>query len=521
MTNPLIRRALISVSDKSGLIPLAEQLSASGVQIIATGGTALLLSQHGIPIIAVPDYTGFPEIMGGRVKTLHPKIYAGLLRRPGIDESVLEAHDIEPIDLVVVNLYPFQNTVAEPNCSFEQAIENIDIGGPSMLRAAAKNHIAVTVVVDPADYAAVGAAIQKTGATDLATRRELAKKAFAHTAAYDQAIYNYLNRDANEHPTFPTNFQPSFQKKMDLRYGENPHQAAALYTTTPAIPHTLANAELLQGKPLSFNNLLDSDAALNCVRALDANKAGCAIIKHATPCGVAQADTLLQAYQHALMADPTSAFGGIIATNQVLDVETAQAILSQQFVEVILAPAIDPHALKLLSAKSLWRILACGLRPEKTSALVLRSINGGLLVQQEDQDELQRNQLIVPTQRQPTPAEWEDLFFAWKVVQFVKSNAIVYAKNQTTLGIGGGQTSRVFSAEIAVLKAQQMNLSLNGAVAASDAFFPFADGLEVLAKAGIRAVIHPGGSKRDDEVIAAADKYDIAMVLTGIRHFRH
>lgn len=493
---------------------MAQALSARGIQILATGGTAALLRQHGIPLTTVSDYTGFPEILDGRVKTLHPKIYAGLLRRPGLDEAVLDAQQIEPIDLLVVNLYPFQET---------KTIEQIDIGGPAMLRAAAKNHIAVTVIVDPTDYEAVLNQIKTQGHTTLDTRRYLAKKVFAHTAAYDQAIFNYFNQpdQAPSETLFPDHYQPLFNKKMDLRYGENPHQAAAWYETVPAIAHTLAQAQLLQGKPLSYNNLLDSDAAWECVRALDSRRPACAIIKHNTPCGVAQADTVLQAYQQALTADPTSAFGGIIAFNQPLDADTAAAIIHQQFVEVLLAPSVTHDALQLLKAKPLWRILACTAHQEQSAGFSLRSISGGLLVQQADEKTVDRSHFSVPTQRQPSAQEWLDLEFAWTVVRWVKSNAIVTAKNQTTLGIGGGQTSRVFSAEIAVLKARQMNLSLSGAVAASDAFFPFADGLDVLANAGIRAVIQPGGSKRDDEVIAAANRHDIAMVFTGIRHFRH
>lgn len=519
---PKIRRALISVSNKTGLIEFARQLTASGVEILATGGTAALLQEQRIPFTAVADYTQFPEMMDGRIKTLHPKIYAGLLRRPGMDDAILKTHLIEPIDLLVVNLYPFQETIARPGTTFENAIEQIDIGGPAMLRAAAKNHIAVTVIMDPADYPMVMNDIQKRGQTTLDRRRALAKKAFAHTAEYDQAIYNYLNQDPSPPPTlFPAHYSPAYQKKMDLRYGENPHQAAALYTPIPPIPHSLANAELLQGKALSFNNLLDGDAALQCVRALDTHKAGCAIIKHATPCAAAQADTLVNAYQQALMADPSSAFGGIIATNQPIDRDTATAILNQPFVEVILAPAISAEALKLFHTKPLWRILACGFsRPVSAPALTLRSIDGGLLVQEEDR-EAAPPAFTVATERAPTPTEWEDLHFAWKIVQFVKSNAIVYAKGQATLGIGGGQTSRVFSAKIAALKAEQMNLSLDSAVAASDAFFPFEDGLEIIAKSGIRAVIQPGGSKRDTQVIAAANHYGIAMVFTGVRHFRH
>lgn len=516
-----IRRALISVSNKSGLVPFAQQLVAHGIEILATGGTAALLTQHGIASTAISDFTDFPEIMGGRVKTLHPKIYAGLLRRPGIDEAVMQAHQIEPIDLVVVNLYPFQETVAKPGCSFEQAIEQIDIGGPSMLRAAAKNHAVVTTLVDPQDYSAVLAEIQNQANTTAATRRRLAQKVFHHTAQYDQAIFNYLNEPAPAADSlFPDQLSLVWNKQQDLRYGENPHQAAALYTDSSAIPGSLATAKLLQGKPLSYNNLLDSDAALSCVRSLDSAMPGCAIIKHATPCGVAQASTLLAAYQQALSADPSSAFGGIIAMNRPLDGPTATAILHQQFVEVLLAPEIEPQALQILSSKSAWRLLAVGelLQPHPWT---LRSISGGVLVQQTDCGDATADEWKVVTARAPTAAEWLDLHFAWRVVQFVKSNAIVYAKNQTTLGIGGGQTSRVFSAEIATLKARELNLPLTGAVCASDAFFPFTDGLEIIAQAGISAVIQPGGSKRDAEVIAAANQLGIAMVLTGARHFRH
>jgi phosphoribosylaminoimidazolecarboxamide formyltransferase / IMP cyclohydrolase len=522
--SPIIRKALISVSNKTGLIPFAQQLTAGGIEILATGGTAELLRQQNIPLTTITDYTGFPEIMGGRVKTLHPKIYAGLLRRPGVDEALLQSHQIEPIDLVIVNLYPFQETVAREGCSFEQGIEQIDVGGPSMLRAAAKNHLAVTVIVDPQDYEEVWKEIQKQGHTHLETRRRLAQKVFAHTALYDHAISDYFKKNAatpHIQPAFPNHFRPEYHKQIDLRYGENPHQSAALYVETPAAAQTLATAELVQGKPLSFNNFLDSDAALNCVRALDPSQPGCAIIKHATPCGVAQAASLEQAYQQALMADPTSAFGGIIAFNQPIDAATAQAILNQSLVEVILTPKISAEVLSLFKSKPYWRILACGSPPRPAHKPLLRSISGGLLVQQEDTDNIEAQTLPAVTQRQPTAEEWQDLIFAWKVVQFVKSNAIVVAKDQATLGIGGGQTSRVFSAEIAVLKAQRLALPLSGAVAASDAFFPFADGLKVLAEAGIRAIIQPGGSKRDAEVIAAADNDGIAMVFTGVRHFRH
>lgn len=513
-----IKRALISVSNKTGIIEFAHHLATSGIEILATGGTASLLHQNNIPVTDVSDYTDFPEIMGGRVKTLHPKIYGGLLHRPGIDDAVMLTHEIKAFDLVVVNLYPFEEVTTQKQCSFDQAIENIDIGGTAMLRAAAKNHESVTVLVDPEDYQLVWEQIKATGQTPLSTRRHLAQKAFAQTARYDQAIALYF-QDKESKP-FPDLFCPKYHKKIDLRYGENPHQAAALYGDPDNISGTLASARLLQGKPLSYNNLLDSDAALNCVRAFDDQASVCAIIKHGTPCAVAQATTLLLAYQQALSSDPESAFGGIIAFNQPISAATAEEIIKQPFAEVVLAPAVLPEALSILNHKPNWRILACGSKPVLTNVLALRSISGGLLVQEEDCD-LEITTLSIPTRRQPEPNEWQDLKFAWKVVQFVKSNAIVYAKDQTTLGIGGGQTSRVFSAEIGALKAQKMKLSLIGSVAASDAFFPFADGIEMIAAHGVRAIIQPGGSKRDQEVIAAADKHGIAMILTGVRHFRH
>ncbi len=520
MSEP-VKRALISVSNKIGIIEFASYLVASGVEILATGGTASLLKQKNIPVIDVPDYTGFPEMMGGRIKTLHPKIYGGLLRRPGIDESTMLAHEIKPIDLVIVNLYPFEESIAHADCTFEQAIENIDIGGPSMLRAAAKNHEVVTVVVDPQDYRSVWEQITTTGQTQLPTRRYLAQKAFAHTAHYDQTIAFYLQKkESKQNKLLPDFFCPQYRKNLDLRYGENPHQVAAVYTELANPPGTLATAELLQGKPLSYNNLLDSEAALSCVRAFDEQASVCAIIKHGGPCGVAQAANPLLAYRQALSSDPESAFGGIIAFNQPIDSVTAEEILKQQFAEVVLAPSILPDALPIFKLKPNWRILSCGNKPAIANRLELRSISGGILVQEEDRD-FDLKEISVPTRRKPEPDEWLDLKFAWKVVQFVKSNAIVYAKNQTTLGIGGGQTSRVFSAEIGALKAKKMNLSLAGSVAASDAFFPFADGLEIIAANGVRAVIQPGGSKRDEEVIAAADKHGIAMVFTGIRHFKH
>lgn len=523
-----ISRALISVSDKSNLIPLAQALQQLNIEILATGGTARQLQENGITITDVSAHTGFPEIMDGRVKTLHPKIHGGILARRGLDDETLEAHDISPIDLVVVNLYPFQQTIAKPGTDLATAIENIDIGGPTMLRSAAKNHEYVTVVVDPQDYQLIIDELSQSGDTQLYTRRYLAQKTFAHTAHYDTVIASYLAKQCSreDNPArqdFPEALTLSYQKSLSLRYGENPHQAAAFYRhdSNSTTNGTLGQAQSLQGKPLSYNNMIDTDAALACVQGLDAKTPGCVIVKHATPCGVAQADTLNEAYQKAFATDSTSAFGGIIAFNQPLDAATAETIIDQQFAEVIIAPQIDKQAAAVLSTKKNLRVLSCGYLPSDYDQLNLKSISGGLLVQSRDQLTFDKNACQVVTKRQPTATELEELFFAWRVVQFVKSNAIVYANNHMTLGIGTGQTSRVFSAQIAAIKAQQANLDLHGAVMASDAFFPFADGVEVAAKAGITAVIQPGGSKRDDEVIAAADKLGLAMVMTNVRHFLH
>lgn len=522
--SPIIRRVLISVSNKTGLISFAQRLAASGINIIATGGTASLLTQNNIHITTVSEFTGFPEILGGRVKTLHPKIHGGLLQRPGLDDSALKTHQIEPIDLLVVNLYPFQETIAQPKCSFPEAIEQIDIGGPAMLRAAAKNHTAVTVVIDPEDYDAVLAEIEKEGKTSLRTRLHLAQKVFNYTAKYDEAVATYLSNITKENKKdrlFPDNLCISSRKIMDLRYGENPHQAAALYIDSSASPHSLASASLLQGKALSYNNLLDSDTALSCVCAFDPQAPACVVVKHATPCGVAQGETLSQAYTKAVATDPISAYGGIIALNQVLDKNTAKSMIKQSFVEVILAPQVDSDALELLQTKPNIRLLVYKAEKPQAPSLTLCSIQGGLLVQQQDNLLLNSANLQTVTQRSPTTIEMLDLLFAWKVVQFVKSNAIVYAKDQSTLGIGCGQTSRIFSVQIAILKAQQAQLPLTGAVMSSDAFFPFTDSIEVAAAAGIRAIIQPGGSKHDKEIIAAANHADMAMVFTHIRHFRH
>lgn len=523
-TEPVIQRALLSTADKSGLVGFASALSHRGIELIATGGTAKLLQDHQLPLTEVADYTGFPEILNGRVKTLHPKIHGGVLARRGTDDTELQQQAIPTIDLVIVNLYPFAETIAKPNCSFADAIENIDIGGPTLLRAAAKNHESVTVLSDPADYPIVIDEIERTGNTTLATRRRLAQKVFAFIAQYDQLIAQYLA--TNSEQDLPTDLNLQYQQQQALRYGENPQQSAGLYRPVAELTGkedgTLAAATLLQGKPLSFNNLLDSDAALSCVQALDPAHASCVIVKHATPCGVAQSDDSLQAYQQALATDPTSAFGGIIALNQPLELDVADFMLKQQFIEVLLAPQVSEAAAARLQEKPQLRVLIYG-KPKQTTARVteLRTISGGLLAQQSDIDTIEQNDLTIVTRRQPTNSEMADLLFAWRVVRFVKSNAIVYAKNQATLGLGGGQTSRVFSAEIAALKAKQAGLDLTGSVMASDAFFPFADGLETAVAAGITAVIQPGGSKRDSEVIAAADNAGIAMVLTGQRHFRH
>jgi phosphoribosylaminoimidazolecarboxamide formyltransferase / IMP cyclohydrolase len=519
-----IQRALISVSDKAGVVEFARQLAARGVEILSTGGTARLLRDNDIPVRDVSDYTGFPEMMDGRIKTLHPKIHGGLLARRGTDDAVMTQHGISPIDLVAVNLYPFAQTVARPDCDLVMAVENIDIGGPTMLRAAAKNYAAVTVVVDGGDYAAVLAEMDtKHGAVGPATRFRLAVKAFEHTARYDGAIANYLGTiEANgERRRFPHTYNQQFIKAQDLRYGENPHQQAAFYVEREPAEASVATARQLQGKELSFNNIADTDAALECVKSFDEGPA-CVIVKHANPCGVAIGKTLLETYERAYQTDPTSAFGGIIAFNQTLDAETAGAIIGRQFVEVVIAPAVADDALPQLAAKKNVRVLSCGQwGKERSPELDYRRVSGGLLVQDRDNGMVNRTALKVVTRRAPGEAELRDLLFAWRVAKFVKSNAIVYAKDAMTIGVGAGQMSRVYSARIAAIKAADAGLQVQGSVMASDAFFPFRDGLDSAAEAGITAVIQPGGSMRDDEVIAAADEHDIAMVFTGMRHFRH
>ncbi|HLY52114.1 MAG TPA: bifunctional phosphoribosylaminoimidazolecarboxamide formyltransferase/IMP cyclohydrolase [Steroidobacteraceae bacterium] len=520
MSPPIVRRALLSVSDKTGLIELARSLSARGIEILSTGGTAQLLTTQGVAVSEVAALTGFPEIMDGRVKTLHPKIHGGLLGRRGVDDAVMRKHGIAPIDLLVVNLYPFAQAVARPGCSFAQAIENIDIGGPAMVRAAAKNHASVLVVVDPADYARVLKELDTHhGGSEAATRAHLAAKAFAHTARYDAMVAGYLTAREPQSP-FPATLPLAFDKVLDLRYGENPHQRAAFYRDPAVTGAGLARATVLQGKDLSFNNIADADTAIECVRQFQG--AACVIVKHANPCGVALAATPLEAYELAYRTDPTSAFGGIIAFNRQLDAATAGAILARQFVEVLAAPAVHPDAAGVLASRPNVRVLVLGdLTAGTADGLELRSVTGGLLVQSRDLQDLRAEDLSVPTRRKPSAAEFADLRFAWTVCRFVKSNAIVLARDGATLGVGAGQMSRVYSTRLAAMKAADEKLPLAGAAMASDAFFPFRDNLDVAAGFGVRAVIQPGGSVRDAEVIAAADEHGLAMVFTGIRHFRH
>ena len=516
-----IQRALISVSDKTGIVDFARQLAGAGVEILSTGGTAKLLADNGVAVREVSDYTGFPEMMDGRVKTLHPKIHGGLLGRRGIDDAVMQEHGIRPIDLVVVNLYPFEQTVAKPDCSLADAIENIDIGGPTMLRSAAKNHRDVAVVVDPADYATVlDEMTAGNGAVTDATRFKLALKVFEHTARYDGAIANYLGKQTEGNETFAPTLSLQYRKVQAMRYGENPHQKAAFYVEHGEHEASVSTSVQIQGKELSYNNVADTDAALECVKSFSDGPA-CVIVKHANPCGVALGDNILEAYERAFKTDPTSAFGGIIAFNRPLDAKTAQTIVERQFVEVIIAPDVNEDAKPALAAKKHVRVLACGEWGASRPALDFKRINGGLLVQDRDLGRVTAQDLKIVTQRQPTEQELKDLLFAWNVAKFVKSNAIVYCKDGMTIGVGAGQMSRVYSAKIAAIKAADENLEVQGSVMASDAFFPFRDGLDVAAEVGVVAVIQPGGSMRDEEVVAAADEHGIAMVFTGMRHFRH
>jgi phosphoribosylaminoimidazolecarboxamide formyltransferase/IMP cyclohydrolase len=515
-----IRRALLSVSNKDGLIEFAQALHRRGVALLSTGGTATLLERSGVPVTQVSSHTGFPEIMDGRVKTLHPKIHGGLLGRRDVDDEVMRSHGIEPIDLLVVNLYPFAATVAKAGCTYEDAIENIDIGGPAMVRAAAKNHDRVAVIVDPLDYSAVLDDLERNaGAVPEATRKRLAAKAFAHTASYDSAVASYLTRVNEGGGDFPQSLDLNFQTRLDLRYGENPHQSGAFYRVADAQGASIGSAKQLQGRTLSYNNIADGDTAFECVRQF-ADPA-CVIVKHANPCGVAIASDTLSAYDRAFKTDPTSAYGGIIAFNRVLTATTARAIIERQFVELIIAPEVDAEALELCARKENVRVLVTdGLTPSNVR-YEYRSVDGGLLVQTRDSGMVSTGDLKVVTKRQPSAAELDDLLFAWQVCKYVKSNAIVYAKERMTIGVGAGQMSRVVSSRIAAMKARDEGLTVAGAVMASDAFFPFRDGLDVAAEFGIKAVIQPGGSMRDNEVIAAADEHGIAMVLTGMRHFRH
>ena len=515
----LPRRALLSVADKQGLAPFALALEALGFEILSTGGTAKALRAGGIIVTDVATVTGFPEIMDGRVKTLHPHIHGGLLARRGTDDAVLESHGIGVIDLLVVNLYPFEATTARPDCTDAEAIENIDVGGPAMLRAAAKNHEHTVVVVDSADYDAVLAAL-KDGAVPAAMRRELAIKAFSHTARYDAAISHYLRAHSAAPVEWPNPLLRSFQLAEALRYGENPHQRAALYKTSESVPGTVAHALQVQGKELSFNNLVDADAAYQAVKAFDA--AACVIVKHASPCGIATAASPVTAYQLAHRTDPTSAYGGVIAFNRALDEASAAAIVGQQFAEVIIAPEVGRAARAVLAAKQGIRVLEAGWpTPSSAAHDELKSIEGGLLVQTPDDGRVDIADAKVVTQRQPTASELRDLKFAWTAVKYVKSNAIVFARDGATIGIGPGQPSRVMSARIAALKAEEAKLDVAGAVLASDAFFPFRDGIDAAAERGVLAIVQPGGSMRDAEVVRAADEHGMAMIFTGMRHFRH
>jgi len=516
-----MRQALISVSDKRGIVEFARFLSARGYRILSTGGTAKLLADHGIAVTEVAEYTGFPEILDGRVKTLNPRIHAGLLARhddPAHVKALTEL-GIDPIELLVVNLYPFEQTVARPDCTFDDAIENIDIGGPAMLRAAAKNHASVAVVVDPDDYARVRDELERGGAVSAATRLDLAKKVFAHTARYDGAIANYLTSldDDGKRGAFPGVLTRQWVKAQPMRYGENPHQSAAFYRERAVGAGLLAGYTQLQGKELSYNNIADADAAWECVRSFA--ETACVIVKHANPCGVAIGASAADAYAKAFRTDPTSAFGGIIAFNRPVDGACAQAV-AKQFVEVVIAPEFDADARAVFAAKQNVRLLRIALG-DAHNDFDFKRVGGGLLVQTPDLATVGRADLKVVTKRAPTAQQIDDLLFAWRVAKFVKSNTIVFVRDGATLGIGAGQMSRIDSARIASIKAKEAGLTLAGSAAASDAFFPFRDGLDVVADAGATCVIQPGGSVRDAEVIAAADERGVAMVFTGVRHFRH
>ncbi|WP_028116117.1 bifunctional phosphoribosylaminoimidazolecarboxamide formyltransferase/IMP cyclohydrolase [Ferrimonas senticii] len=524
-----IRRALLSVSDKTGIVEFATALSQRGVELLSTGGTAKLLAEAGLTVTEVSDYTGFPEMMDGRVKTLHPKVHGGILGRRDQDETIMASHGIKPIDMVVVNLYPFAQTVAKADCSREDAIENIDIGGPTMVRSAAKNHKDVAIVVNAGDYQRVIAEMDAgNGSLTYNTRFDLAIAAFEHTAGYDGMIANYFgtmvpsygdNKEGDEESVFPRTVNLQFHKKQDMRYGENSHQRAAFYVENNVQEASVATATQLQGKALSYNNIADTDAALECVKEFDVP--ACVIVKHANPCGVALGDNILDAYDRAFKTDPTSAFGGIIAFNRELDGDTAKAIVDRQFVEVIIAPSVSETAKAIVADKQNVRLLECGQWSSKTTEFDIKRVNGGLLVQDRDQGMVTLDDVKVVSKRKPTAEQLQDLMFCWKVAKYVKSNAIVYAKDGMTVGVGAGQMSRVYSAKIAGIKAADEGLTVPGSVMASDAFFPFRDGIDAAAMAGISCVIQPGGSMRDQEVIDAANEHDMVMVFTGMRHFKH
>tara|TARA_B100001079_G_scaffold246917_1_gene235831 strand:+ start:226 stop:1794 length:1569 start_codon:yes stop_codon:yes gene_type:complete len=519
IANRKIKRALVSVSNKEGIVEFCSTLSKDyDVEIISTGGTLKTLLDAKIKAIDISQFTGFPEIMDGRVKTLHPKVHGGILSRREVDSEVMAENNINEIDLVVVNLYPFIETVSKPDTSLEVAIENIDIGGPSMVRSAAKNNLYVSVIVEPSDYQEVLKEMEENdGSLTLDKRRELAAKAFSHTANYDSAISNYLNQKQEKNPKF---LFGKYELKQELRYGENPHQSAAFYLNTSETKGSnIASAEQIQGKELSYNNIADTDAAYECVKTF--SEPACVIVKHANPCGVALGNTIEEAYERAFASDETSAFGGIIAFNQALDKSTAERIIKNQFVEVIIAPGIDDGAIKALSAKENIRLLNTKTLGTPDNSPKLLSVNGGLLIQQNDLAEILREDIKIVTERQPSNEEIENCLFAWKVCKFVKSNAIVYTKDNQTFGIGAGQMSRIDSAQIAASKAVERGFDTRGCCMASDAFFPFRDGLDAAAKIGITSVIQPGGSIRDEEVIEAANEAGMTMLFTGIRHFRH
>jgi phosphoribosylaminoimidazolecarboxamide formyltransferase/IMP cyclohydrolase len=527
----MIQTALISVSDKSGIIPFAKALHDLGIRLISTGGTAKLLSENQIPVIEVSSLTNFPEMLDGRVKTLHPAVHGGLLARRDnpAHMQALKDHHIDTIDMLVINLYPFEKTISQSKCSFEEAIENIDIGGPAMLRAAAKNHQDVTVLISPEDYASVLEEMKTHHCVvSFATNLRLAKKVFAHTAQYDGAIANYLSslppsQEHQDRSIFPQTLHLGFNQVQELRYGENPHQAAAFYQDIKPVAGALASYHQLQGKELSFNNIADADAAWECVKSFgdtfETGQAACVIVKHANPCGVAIAHSALDAYEKAFKTDPTSAFGGIIAFNRECDGLTAQAV-SKQFVEVLIAPSFTSEALTILGAKQNVRVLQIDLAPTH-NPFDLKRVGGGILVQTPDNKNVTLQDLQVVTKKQPSEHELTEMLFAWKVAKFVKSNAIVFCANGMTLGVGAGQMSRIDSAKIAGIKAANAGLSLIGSVVASDAFFPFRDGLDVVVAAGATCVIQPGASVRDDEVVNAANEHGITMIYTGTRHFRH